>query len=236
MENNIAERLQNNPYPGRGIVIGKNTEGQYVQVYWIMGRSPNSRNRIFTSNEGVLQTEAADPSKVEDPSLIIYNAMRERKGAFIVTNGAHTDTIYDGLEQGKTFVQALKVEAHEPDAPNYTPRISGIINLAYETPRLALSIIKVHPLNAEHSLQHFFRYDIAHNGYGHAITTYRGDGNPIPSFEGEPFLVPLEGDAQQIANTFWNALNEDNRVSLAVKVIDAQQKSQTLIVNKYDSI
>lgn len=234
---NIQKYIQSNPYPGRGIVIGKNSLGQWTQVYWIMGRSANSRNRVFTYHNHMLQTEAADPSKVEDPSLIIYNAMRELDQNFIVTNGTQTDTIYDGMSQGASFGDSLLSESHEPDAPNYTPRISGLIDLTQELPQLILSIIKVHPLNPDHSEYQFFRYNTAFRGCGYTITTYRGDGNPLPSFEGSPYMVPLQGNAQQIANTFWDALDEDNRISLAVKTIDPRKKeSHTLVVNKYDEV
>ncbi|MBF0289068.1 MAG: inosine monophosphate cyclohydrolase [SAR324 cluster bacterium] len=237
LQSNIEQRIKNNAYPGRGIIQGKSDMGEWVQVYWIMGRSNNSRNRIFSSNDGTLQTQAADPSKVEDPSLIIYNAMREIDGCFIVTNGSQTDAIYEGLQQGKSFDESLLPQRHEPDAPNFTPRISGCLHLKEEHPRATLSIIKANPFDVDHSEHHFFHYTVIADGYGYAVTTYQEDGNPLPSFEGTPFLLPLHGNAQQIADTFWNALNGANKISLAVKTIDPLElQSAILIVNKYTSL
>ncbi len=216
--------------------MGRNTTGQWVQVYWIMGRSENSRNRIFTSADQVLRTEAADPSQVEDPSLIIYNAMREINHCFIVTNGSQTDVLHQGLEQGQTFEEALLTQAHEPDAPNFTPRISGCVDLRQRDVSVKFSLIKASPFDSAFPEHHFFHYQMIEGGYGYAVTTYQEDGNPLPSFEGSPFLVPLVGNAQQIATTYWEALNQANRISLAVKTIDPhQQESAILMINKYHS-
>ncbi len=236
-QQNLTERLQNNPYPGRGIVIGRNEQEQWIQVYWIMGRSSNSRNRIFVYQDNQLQTQAADPSKVEDPSLIIYNAMLETSHHFVVTNGSQTDVIRDHLEAGKPFESALLTQYHEPDDPNYTPRISGCLDLSEAGPQAMLSIIKRSPFDTNQSEYHVFRYPTVASGFGYCITTYQGDGNPIPSFVGTPYLLALHGDAATIAETFWNALNEANKISLVVKAIDSQAKqSQVVLKNKYTPV
>ena len=228
------ERLLHNAYPGRGIVLGKNSLDQWVQVYWIMGRSANSRNRVFTVKNQILQTQAADPSQVEHPSLILYNAMKEIDRCFIVTNGMQTDLLCEWMSRGKSFETILLTQAHEPDAPNFTPRISACIDLRQPREKLVISIIKANPFDSNHSEHHFFYYQTVRAGYGYAITTYQQDGNPLPAFEGSPFLVTLKGDAEQIADTFWQALNPDNRVSLAVKTIDpGEKKSAIWIINKY---
>lgn len=233
---NFSQRIAQNAYPGRGIILGRSAANHWVQVYWIMGRSENSRNRVFEEKEGLLQTKAAHPAKVADPSLLIYNAMREAKGVFIVTNGVQTDAIAQGFEQGSTFEEALSSQVHEPDAPNFTPRISGYLDLRQNQARVMLSIIKASPFDTEHSEHSYFHYQTIAPGYGYAITTYQQDGNPLPSFEGSPFLVPLKGEASQIAQTYWEALNEANKIALAVKNIDSQtQDSETMILNKYHS-
>ena len=232
---NLQERIAANPYPGRGIVIGRNEAGEWIQVYWIMGRSPNSRNRLFAYEDEILRTQAADPSKVADPSLIIYNALRQLDGNSIVTNGAQTDGIYEGLQQGKSFAESLLDWNHEPDAPNFTPRISGLIEL--EKGAVWLSAIKVSPFTSEQSEHHFFRYADIQPGFGYAVTTYSGDGNPLPSFDGAPYLLALQGDAAQIAAGFWGALDEDNKISLAVQQIDPKSgESKIEIVNKYSAV
>lgn len=231
-ERNLRERLRGNSYPGRGIVVGRNERGHWLQVYWIMGRSANSRNRLFVYEEGILRTQAADPSKVADPSLIIYNAMRQVAGCFIVSNGAQTDGIYEDLRQGKGFVVSLLAWQHEPDAPNFTPRISGLID--QPASEAWLSVIKASPFNPQHSEHHFFRYAEIRPGYGYAVTTYAGDGNPLPAFEGVPYLLALRGDAAQIAADFWEVLDPDNRISLAVRQIDSQTGQVVVeIINKY---
>lgn len=232
---NLQERLAENPYPGRGIVIGRNEQGQWIQVYWIMGRSANSRNRLFACEEDILRTQAADPSQVANPSLIIYNAMRQAEGNFIVTNGVQTDAIHGGLQQGQSFAESLLDWKHEPDGPNFTPRISGVVNRP--AGEVWLSIIKVSPFDEEQSEHHFFRYADIQPGYGYAITTYRGDGDPLPSFEGSPYLLTLEGDAAQIAAHFWKTLDDENKISLAVHQIDPQTGEDRMeILNKYSPI
>ncbi|MBF0279530.1 MAG: inosine monophosphate cyclohydrolase [SAR324 cluster bacterium] len=236
ISSNFIQRIANNTYPGRGIVIGQSTTNQWVQVYWIMGRSENSRNRIFTSDAHVLRTEAADPTQVEDPSLIIYRAMQETKNCYIVTNGSQTDVICQGLDQGQTFETALLSQAHEPDDPNFTPRISGCTDLRNDEISVKISLIKASPFDSNRSEHHFFHYHAINAGYGYAITTYQADGNPLPSFVGSPFITPLQGSPQQIADDYWQALNEENRISLAVKTIDPQSRMSTIqIINKYHS-
>ena len=231
---NFAQRIEHATYPGRGVVLGTDTAGALVQVYWIMGRSPNSRNRVFVAEATRLHTEPADPAKCEDPSLIIYNAMRELAGAYIVTNGDQTDTIYEVLRHGGTFEQALATRAYEPDAPNFTPRISGLWDCRSGAPLAQLAVLR-------HSVAHetatdrcYFRYDAPTPGLGYCITTYVDDGKPLPPFVGDAYLVPLAGDLDAIAQTFWGALDADNRVSLAVKGIDPDAgRSRIVVVNQY---
>jgi len=211
--NNVLEHISNNSYPGRGIVLGRNHDGVWIAIYWIMGRSDNSRNRIFTHKDNVLSTEAANPSLVKDPSLIIYNAMRGIGHNIIVSNGSQTDVIYDKLMLGSSFLASLEHEKYEPDAPNYTPRISGYIDRNVGS--VSLSIIKRnHTGNTDY---HFYRYSNIPLGVGYCITTYTSDGDPLPSFQGEPILLPLKGDVEEIANTYWNELDKDNRISLGIR-------------------
>ena len=234
---NLERHLAGNSYPGRGIVIGRNAKKEWIQVYWIMGRSPNSRNRIFVVEGDVLRTEAADGSQLEDPSLVIYNAMRQSGIRFIVTNGTQTDTIFDGFQSGDSFVDSMITESHEPDAPNFTPRIAGCLAMPPdEGARMWLSVISASPFDPGHSEHRFFRYTEVPAGYGFCVTTYRGDGNPLPPFQGEPLLMPLEGSADEIRGAFWDALNEENRVSLAVKRIAPDGSSSDIAVtNQYGS-
>ena len=222
--NNVLEHISNNSYPGRGIVLGRNLNGMWIAIYWIMGRSDNSRNRIFTYKDNVLSTEAADPSLVKDPSLIIYNAMRGIGHNIIVSNGSQTDVIYDKLMLGSSFLASLENETYEPDKPNYTPRISGFIDKNRQ--RITLSIIKRnHTGDTDHC---FYRYSHMPTGYGYCITTYMGDGDPLPSFQGEPILLPLKGDIDEIANTYWNELDKDNRISFGLRFDNIVK-----IINKY---
>ena len=230
-ERNLTQHIAENVYPGRGIVIGRNEENSWIVIYWIMGRSSNSRNRIFTHVNGILRTEAADPSLLEDPSLIIYNVMRDVDQRIVVTNGSHTDTICDGLAQGESFYTALYSEKHEPDAPNYTTRISGIIEPT--TSSMALSRITKSDFSAEHSTHFYYRYNEIPPGYGYCLTTYMGDGNPLPAFEGDPILVPLEGDAERIANFYWQKLNQDNRISLFVRELESSGENRLKIINRF---
>ena len=231
---NLQTRLKENPYPGRGLILGRNLEGAWVQVYWIMGRSEQSRNRVFKYEKDILRTEAADPSKVQDPSLIIYNAMREANRHFIVTNGSQTDVLYEGLHQGLSFSQSLKSQQHEPDAPHFTPRISGDLDLTQETGEVWLSMIKASATDSNYSEYHFFHYPFLPKGYGYGLTTYQNNGNPLPSFQGTPCLLPLQGNASDIAITYWNVLNEDNKIALAVRLIRTPEAlPEVVILNKY---
>lgn len=207
---------------------------RYVQVYWIMGRSENSRNRIFVPEEnGFLRTEAADPAKLSDPSLIIYYPLRHEGGAHIVTNGDQTDTIWEALKSGGTFEQALGTRTYEPDPPNFTPRISGIVDLNDAQNAYKLSILKTNENDEAQTKRQFFHYEKALPGYGHFISTYVGDGNPLPSFAGEPKLAPLFDDEKETARFYWNLLNEDNRISLLVKTIGVRDGATSLtVINK----
>jgi hypothetical protein len=234
LANANLEALRKNSYPGRGIVIGLTPDGRhFVQVYWIMGRSENSRNRVFVREGEAVRTAPFDAAKVKDPSLIIYNVARVCGRAHIVTNGDQTDTIHDSLKQGQTFEQALYTRTYEPDAPNYTPRISGIVDLdgahAYQ-----LAVLKT--LGGDPALPARFvcSYAKGIRGVGHMLTTYRGDGNPLPSFEGDPQPVPVPEALHAVLDLYWTALNADNKVALMVKFIDAQTgKAEVAIVNKH---
>jgi hypothetical protein len=234
-EQNISA-LKSNSYPGRGIIIGLTPdETRLVQVYWIMGRSENSRNRVFVQEEnGFLRTEARDPAKLSDPSLIIYYPVRYSGNAHIVTNGDQTDTIYEGLAQGRSFEAALSTRTFEPDGPNFTPRISGIVDLqdpcgaAYR-----LSILKSHSGDPAHAVRQYFHYETPIAGYGHFIHTYDGDGNPLPSFTGEPKLVPLFNDIRETAPYYYDMLDADNKISLLVKSIDRKTgETDMTVINR----
>ena len=226
----LAEELQQNSYPGRGIVLGKSADGnQMVIAYFIMGRRENSRNRVFVEENGGIKTQAFDPSKLTDPSLIIYSPVRVINGKTIVTNGDQTDTIYDFIAKGDTFENALQTRTFEPDAPNFTPRISGIV----EDDRYTLSILKSANGNPDSTCRYFFDYQSPLAGEGHFIHTYRCDGNPIPSFEGEPKKVAVNGDIDAFTESIWNSLNADNKVSLFTRYIDLTTgETQTRICNK----
>lgn len=227
----LATELNTNTYPGRGIVLGKSKDGKKAVIaYFIMGRSANSRNRIFEENDrGGIRTKAFDESKMEDPSLIIYNPVLKIDGKTIVTNGDQTDTIYDHMKEGFCYHHALVTREFEPDAPNYTPRISGVVkpNGDYN-----LSILKSN-LGMPECVRYFFEYP-AHPGMGHFIHTYEHDGDPIPSFEGEPTPVEIDGsDIDAFTSTVWDNLNEDNKVSLFTRFINLENgEEETRIVNK----
>ena len=229
----LAQELTANAYPGRGIVIGKSADGKKaVTAYWIMGRSENYRNRVFIETEDGIKTEAADPSKLTDPHLIIYSPVRVLGNKTIVTNGDQTDTIYDGLKSGLTFEQSLRSRKYEHDAPNYTPRISSVMNFekGYD---YALSILKSDNGNPDNTLRFTYTYDAPVAGKGHYIHTYMGDGNPLPSYEGEPTPVEIKGNIDEFTDNIWNSLNEDNKVSLFVRFIDIETgKYETRILNK----
>jgi hypothetical protein len=231
----IYEELKSNSYPGRGIVIGKSADGKSaVTAYFIMGRSVNSRNRVFTETEDGIRTEAADPSKLSDPHLIIYAPVRVLGNKTIVTNGDQTDTIYELMDKQQTFEQSLRTREYEDDAPNYTPRISGIMHVDGGRFNYAMSILKSADGNPDCVERFTYAYSNPINGFGHFIHTYMGDGNPLPSFEGEPKKITVPDDIDDFAECLWNALNEDNKVSLFVRYIDiATGKAQSRIINKY---
>ncbi len=230
----LSNELKSNAYPGRGIVIGKSADGsKAVTAYFIMGRSSNSRNRIFAEEGNGIRTEAFDPSKLEDPSLIIYAPVRVLGNRTIVTNGDQTDTIYDGMDKELTFEQSLRVREFEPDGPNYTPRISGVMHIENGSYDYSMSILKSNNGNAAACNRYTFSYENPVAGEGHFIHTYMHDGNPLPSFEGEPKWVEISGNIDEFTDMIWNSLNEDNKVSLFVRFIDiATGEYETRIVNK----
>ncbi len=230
----MIEYLQANPYPGRGIMLGRSADNQSAVIaYFIMGRSENSRNRVFEETEDGIRTRAFDESKMTDPSLIIYHPVRKLdSGLTIVTNGDQTDTIRDNILAGHCYRHALNTRTFEPDPPNYTPRISGVVkpNGAYN-----LSILKSLDGDPSCACRYFFEYDAPKAGTGHFIHTYESDGNPLPSFMGEPRMVSITApDAETLAGDLWLALNEDNKVSLFVRYIDLETgDDETSIINKH---
>lgn len=235
-------RLRENPYPGRGIILGLNEAGEsLIQVYWIMGRSENSRNRVFEIGGGHVYTAPADPTKVKDPSLIIYNAMSEYREACVVSNGAQTDTVIMRLSEPAPYrclYTALEGIRYEPDAPNFTPRITAASGWLLEPPGehfAEMSVLRKSPWNdsGDHCL---YEFGSLGRGFGWGITTYMGDGDPLPSFRGEPFPVPLAGDIEDVADTYWAALNDDHKVSLVVKFIPKEGNSLVTIRNKYSKV
>ncbi len=230
----IAKELSNNSYPGRGIIMGKSPDGKYaVTAYFIMGRSTNSRNRIFVEDGEGIRTQAFDESKVEDPSLIIYAPVRVLGNKTIVTNGDQTDTIYEGMDKQQTFEQSLRIREFEPDGPNFTPRISGIMHIDNGKYNYALSILKSNNGDDSSCNRYTFAYENPKNGEGRFIHTYMGDGAPLPSYEGEPKLIDIADDIDEYTNLLWDNLNEDNKVSLFVRYIDiAGGNYDTRIVNK----
>lgn len=230
----LKEELVSNAYPGRGIVIGKSADGKKaVTAYFIMGRSSNSRNRVFVEDGEGIRTEAFDPSKLENPSLIIYAPVRVLGNKTIVTNGDQTDTIYDLMDKQQTFEQSLRVREFEPDGPNYTPRISGIMHIENGTYNYAMSILKSDDGRPESCNRFTFAYSNPINGEGRFIHTYARNENPLPSFEGEPKRVDISGDIDEFTNMIWTSLNEENKVSLFVRYIDIETGNyETRIINK----
>ncbi|MBO5735340.1 MAG: IMP cyclohydrolase [Clostridia bacterium] len=229
----IYEYLSANPYPGRGVAIGKTADGtKAVILYFIMGRSVNSRNRIFELTDDGIRTRAFDPSKLSDPSLIIYAPVRKIGLDTVVTNGDQTDTVRDALQAGKTFADGLRTREFEPDAPNFTPRISGVLHIEGGEMSYKLSILKKSPY-CDGCDRMFYEYALPANGVGHIIHTYMGDGNPIPSFCGEPVAFGVGSDLKAIADGVWSSLNEDNKVSLFARAISLENgEEETLIYNK----
>lgn len=230
----LKEELMSNPYPGRGIVIGKSEDGKTaVTAYFIMGRSSNSRNRVFVQDGEGIRTEAFDPSKLEDPSLIIYAPVRVLGNKTIVTNGDQTDTIYELMDKQSTFEQSLREREFEPDGPNYTPRISGIMHVENGNYNYAMSILKSDNGRPESCDRFTFAYNNPINGEGRFIHTYARNENPLPSFEGEPKRVEIKGNIDEFTDMIWSSLNEENKVSLFVRFIDiATGKYETRIINK----
>jgi IMP cyclohydrolase len=221
-QSNFEQCLSNNPYPGRGLVIGRSSEDNWLILYWIMGRSVQSRNRRFVTDGSALRTEPVDPSLIADPSLIIYEAMLDLPNTFLVSNGDQTRTMYETLRNGGTIEQALSTREREPDAPNFTPRISGLLSFKDKAATVVLSILKANPMDPACSDRFFYRPSFPKAGFGFGLTTYSGDGNPLPSFSGDPLLLPCAGEAEEVLDRYWNALNADNRVSLAAKEISNQ--------------
>lgn len=238
MFKNIAEKnatnLRKNTYPGRGIVIGATQDGlKLAQIYWIMGRSENSRNRIFVEESGYVRTKAFDESKITDPSLIIYYPVKDFAQIHIVSNGDQTDTVLDYIKMGKGFTKGLMTREFEPDPPNFTPRITGITDLNSQNP-YTLSILKSQNSNSGYCGRYFYHYDKVIPGYGHCIHTYQGDGNPLPSFSGEPYIMPIPDDADKACQVYWSLLNKENRVSLLAKYIDIKTGEFIIsIINKH---
>ncbi len=228
----LAKDLQQNSYPGRGIVIGRSKDGKSAVIgYFIMGRSENSRNRVFVQEPDGIRTEAFDPAKLTDPSLIIYHPVRVVGDTTVVTNGDQTDTVADFLREGKTFEEALRTRTFEPDGPNWTPRISGMVE---KNGDYRLSILKSADGDEHSTRRYFFEYTAPRAGEGHFIHTYEHDGNPIPSFTGEPKSVSLDfACINCFTNTLWDSLNEDNKVSLYTCFINLETSERTeRIVNK----
>lgn len=234
--NDISELIKGNSYVGRGIVIGKTADSKHACVaYFIMGRSANSRNRVFKERGGSIYTEPFDASKVEDPSLIIYAALRSYQNKLIVTNGDQTDTVYDGLVAGLPFSEALKAREFEPDAPNLTPRISGMLTFEKGDFSYEMSILKSADALGTACNRYTFSYPSL-PGLGHFIHTYVCDGNPIPTFQGEPERVAIPNDIDEFTNALWNSLDEDNKISLYVRYIDVDGvRYESRMINKNEN-
>ena len=230
----LAQELKKNSYPGRGIILGRSEDGtKAAAAYFIMGRSENSRNRIFAEDGEGIRTQAFDPSKLTDPSLIIYAPVRVLGNKTIVTNGDQTDTLYEGMDRQMTFEQSLRSREFEPDAPNYTPRISGIMHIENGKYNYAMSILKSNHGDPDSCHRYTFAYEKPKAGEGHFIHTYMHDGSPLPSFEGEPKPVSIPDDMDAFADMIWTSLNEDNKVSLFVRYIDiATGVCRSRIINK----
>jgi hypothetical protein len=227
---NFERRIQGNRYPGRGLVVGRSAaEDAWYILYWIMGRSENSRNRRFVVDGVVLRTEPVDLSRVADPSLIIYEAMLELPGRYLVSNGDQTRTLYETLQAGGSFDEALEQREREPDAPHYTPRISALLDVRAATPAVTLSILKASLLDPAFTDRYTFRTTVL-PGFGVGLTTYAGDGNPLPSFSGDPLLLPLTGSAEEVLDAYWNALDSENRISLALKRVEGSTGCSTMLI------
>ncbi len=230
-----VELLRKNSYPGRGLVIGRSsTEDAWLLIYWIMGRSAGSRNRKFVVDGTTVRTEPVDVRQMGNPELLIYDAMLELPSVYLVSNGDQTRTIHDALLTGSTFTAALEKREREPDAPHYTPRISGMLDLREHQERVTLSILKAN--QADSALTDRFIYYLARppRGYGLGLTTYEGDDNPLPSFRGDPLFLPCAGSVEEVLDAYWTTLNAENRVSIAVKRVSSQDgASSVLIRNRF---
>lgn len=227
------EDLRRNPYPGRGLVVGRSTiDDSWLMVYWIMGRSASSRNRHFVVSGSTMRTEPVDTREMDRPELLIYEAMLELPGIYLLCNGDQTRTIYDTLQAGGSFDAALATREREHDAPHYTPRISAMLFQSHPG-ALTLSILKANPIDPAQTDRFTYRPAPPQPGFGVGLTTYQGDGNPLPSFSGDPLLLPLAGDADEVLETYWAALNEDNRISIAVKHIASDGTSRILVRNRF---
>ncbi len=229
-----SEKLKKNSYPGRGIVLGLNNDGdKLIQIYWIMGRSENSRNRIFIEDDGFVRTKAFDDSKLKDPSLIIYYPLKVIGNYHIISNGDQTDTVYDALKEDKSFEAALMSRTFEPDGPNYTPRITGLMEMGGQN-AYSLSISKTQDGDPETCIRNFFNYEKAIPAIGHCIHTYEKDGEVLPSFSGEPYIMPILNTIEENIEFYWPILNSDNRVSLLAKSIEiATGKTEIIIKNRH---
>ena len=233
-EKNFQSRLKENPYPGRGLVIGRPHEDRWVILYWIMGRSANSRNRRFVAEGGSLRTEPVDPALVKDPSLIIYDAMLDLPEVFLVSNGDQTRTMYETLKKGGTIEEALSGREREPDAPNFTPRINGMLRISKSSASAVLAILKANAFDPAFTDRYYYYPAMPAVGYGLGLTTYSGDGDPLPAFTGDPLLLPCTGKAEDILEAYWKALHAENRVSLALKEITNRgSKSRILVQNRF---
>ncbi|MBI3943827.1 MAG: inosine monophosphate cyclohydrolase [Chloroflexi bacterium] len=236
-QSNFDGHLRHNTYPGRGLVIGRASSGNaWMIIYWIMGRSPNSRNRRFVTEGTTLRTEPVDISLVKEPGLIIYEAMLELPGLFLVSNGDQTRTLYKALKSGGELDAALADREREPDAPNYTPRISGMLNLQQARTTIMLSILKANPFDSNLTDRFTFRPAPPPPGFGIGLTTYQGDGNPLPSFRGDPLILPCPGNSKEVMEYYWNALDSDNRIAIAVKWISVPDlASRFTVCSRYEA-
>ncbi len=232
---NFEKYLKQQAYPGRGLVVGRSEDAtSWFILYWLMGRSEHSRNRRFVVEGSVLRTEPVDASLLVDPSLIIYEAMLELPGIYLVSNGDQTRTLYETIQSGGSFAQALETREREPDAPNYTPRISAMLDLRTSPASLAFSILKANRANPELTDRTIFTPALPPAGLGLCLTTYQGDGSPLPSFQGDPLLLPCSGNAETLLETYWNALNAENRIALALKEIPLDSNAERLLIkNRY---
>ncbi|MBA3870088.1 MAG: inosine monophosphate cyclohydrolase [Anaerolineae bacterium] len=229
---NFETSLRANPYPGRGLVIGRSSESDWIILYWIMGRSAQSRNRRFVADGQTLRTEPIDAALVIDPSLIIYEAMLDLPDVYLVSNGDQTRTVFDALNAGTSFDAALSTREREPDSPNFTPRITGMLDLRKPSAQITLSMLKANPIDPMLTDRYTFSLATPAVGFGYGLTTYRGDGSPLPSFSGDPLLLPCEGNTYALLDRYWDALNADNRISLALKHISASGEVELLIRNR----